>query len=271
MPTHQNLVNVAILASVEAGKAIMKIYESNFKVEFKEDNSPLTIADENANQIIVSYLEKTGIPIITEENKQLPFSERSSWSECWIVDPLDGTKEFIKRNGEFTVNIAKVNNGKPEFGVIYVPVTKTLYVGLVEDKKSYKSEIDIENFNLSEILSLENEIKPSVNNKTVRIVGSRSHLNETTKNYISNLSKIHKTEMISIGSSLKFCLVAEGKADIYPRFAPTMEWDTAAGQAICEAVGINVLDVSTNNPMRYNKENLLNNHFLVIKNEYLTT
>lgn len=256
-----------ITAAVKAGEAILEIYKTDFNVEIKSDNSPLTVADKKANNIITSYLQKTGIPIISEESKQLPYSERKKWKQCWIVDPLDGTKEFVKRNGEFTVNVALTENGKPQMGVIYVPVTKILYVGLVQKGKSYKFEVNTENFKLSNILSTSNEIKPSLQNDIVRIVGSRSHLNEETINYISNLSDNNKAEMVSIGSSLKFCLVAEGKADLYPRFAPTMEWDTAAGQAICEAVGVSVIDYTTNKPMCYNKENLLNNHFLVVKND----
>ncbi|WP_081210016.1 3'(2'),5'-bisphosphate nucleotidase CysQ [Salegentibacter sediminis] len=255
----------AVKAAVEGGIRIMEIYENeDFQVESKSDDSPLTLADNEANDIINSFLVPTGIPIISEENKQLEFSERKDWQECWIVDPLDGTKEFIKRNGEFTVNIALIRNNVPVFGVIYVPAKKDLYIGDVENQKSFKTSLvaeenlDVENLALT-------EIAPSETKTEIRVVGSRSHMNQDTLEYIENLkSKYNKeVEIVSKGSSLKFCLVAEGKADVYPRFAPTMEWDTAAGQAICNAVGLSVIDRQTAEPMKYNRENLLNNYFLV--------
>jgi 3'(2'), 5'-bisphosphate nucleotidase len=181
-----------------------------------------------------------------------------------MVDPLDGTKEFIKRNGEFTVNIALIKNGNPLLGVIYVPVSKTLYYTLEDASKSYKIELVNEKVSLDFIFKHSIEIKPShKKSELIRIVGSRSHLNEATKKFISKIEKKMKTEIVSKGSSLKFCLVAEGTADVYPRFAPTMEWDTAAGQAICQAVGVKVIDNKTQLPLRYNKENLLNSNFLV--------
>lgn len=243
----------------------MEIYENeDFHVESKSDDSPLTIADNQANDIINSFLVPTDISIISEENNPLDFSERKDWQECWIVDPLDGTKEFIKRNGEFTVNIALIRNNVPIFGVIYVPAKKDLYIGDVEKGKSFKTTLDseenlnLENLNLSEISPAEGDAK-------IRVVGSRSHMNQNTLDYIEDLiNKYDKEiEIVSKGSSLKFCLVAEGKADVYPRFAPTMEWDTAAGQALCNAVGLPVIDKQTGEPMKYNRENLLNNHFLV--------
>ena len=260
----KELLNVAIIASIEAGLAIMEVYANKIDVEIKDDKSPLTLADKNANDVINKYLVKTDIPIISEENKQLDYSKRKDWKQCWIVDPLDGTKEFIKRNGEFTVNIAFIENGVPKLGVIYVPVSKTLYYTSGDATKSFKIDLENENVSLESILKNSKEINPTLTNeKFVRIVGSRSHLNEDTKNFISEIEKDKETEIVSKGSSLKFCLVAEGKADIYPRFAPTMEWDTAAGQAICQAAGVKVIDDNTNLPLRYNKENLLNPYFLV--------
>lgn len=258
---------IAIKAAVEAGRKIIEIYESdNFEIEIKDDESPLTIADRKANEIIVSQLSSTNFPIISEELKQLPYEERKNWEKCWIVDPLDGTKEFLKKNGEFTVNIALVENQKPIFGVIYVPVSREVYFGTVESNKSYK--VQLRDFNNIDVdLEQAQEIFP--NNKTgeIRVVGSRSHMNDDTKIYIENLQqeKNVSVKIVSKGSSLKFCLVAEGLADVYPRFAPTMEWDTAAGQAICKAVGLNVLDQKTGKELVYNRENLLNNYFLVTK------
>jgi 3'(2'), 5'-bisphosphate nucleotidase len=222
------------------------------------------LADKNANKIINKYLVKSKIPIISEENKILSYEERKNWKQCWIVDPLDGTKEFIKRNGEFTVNIALIKNNKPIIGVIYVPVSKTLYFTSDNSSKSYKALLKTNTIIIDEIFNNAVEIFPTQkNNNILRIVGSRSHLNDTTKNYISKIEKKNKIKIVSKGSSLKFCLVAEGGAEIYPRFAPTMEWDTAAGQAICQAVGVKVIDVTTNEPLKYNKQNLLNPHFLV--------
>jgi len=261
-------LKIAIKAAVHGGDEIMKIYQlEDLGVEYKEDDSPLTLADKKCNDIIISYLENTEFPIISEEIKQLDFSERKNWETCWIVDPLDGTKEFVKRNGEFTVNIALVKNGKPLLGVIYVPVTKELYFADVSKKITLKSILSKHKVDMDSLLDSSTEIKPTISNKKlVRVVGSRSHMSEATENFVESLKKdFDEVEIVSKGSSLKFCLVAEGKADVYPRFAPTMEWDTAAGQAICEAVGLKVISNETNESLLYNKENLLNPWFLVSK------
>jgi 3'(2'), 5'-bisphosphate nucleotidase len=259
-------LTIAINAAIEAGKAILDIYSTDFNIEIKGDASPLTQADKNANDVINTYLIKTNFPIISEENKQLEYALRKDWKTCWIVDPLDGTKEFIKRNGEFTVNIALVTNGNPILGVIYVPVTKTLYFTASDALTSYKIILENEDVSVASIFIHAAEIKPTVKDVSViKIVGSRSHLNEDTKKFISEIEKENKVEIVSKGSSLKFCLVAEGEAQIYPRYAPTMEWDTAAGQAICQAVGVKVIDQNTNKPLKYNKPNLLNSYFVVKK------
>lgn len=255
----------AIKASIEAGEAIMKIYEKDFDVAYKEDASPLTEADKAANDVIMRYLSSTGIPVISEENKQLPYEERKNWSSCWIVDPLDGTKEFIKKNGEFTVNIALITDGIPQFGVIYVPAVKTVYYGDVSSGKSFRSQLSSTSATIEEVFQNAVEIKPMEDKGTMRVVGSRSHMSADTQDFVDSLKKTtsKEIEIVSKGSSLKFCLVAEGKADVYPRFAPTMEWDTAAGQAICKAVGLSVINHHTGKEMDYNKENLLNPYFLV--------
>ena len=260
----QNL-RIAIQASIEAGNEIMKVYNSDFNFELKSDDSPLTLADKNANDVINSYLIKTDIPIISEENAQTDYEIRKKWNSCWIVDPLDGTKEFIKRNGEFTVNIALVENGKPLLGVIYVPVSKEIYFADVIKKEAFYLKLSSVKHPLETIVKKSKKIEnKEVNQEQVRIVGSRSHMNQDTLDFVENLKTDHtKVEIVSKGSSLKFCLVAEGKANIYPRFAPTMEWDTAAGQAICEALGIKVISKKTNESLLYNKENLLNPWFLV--------
>jgi 3'(2'), 5'-bisphosphate nucleotidase len=259
-----DLLNNAIKASLRAGEVIMEVYMSNdFDVEIKNDNSPLTRADKNANDEIVSIIEPLGIPIISEENKQIEYTTRKHWKRCWIVDPVDGTKEFIKRNGEFTVNIALVEDGTPIMGVIYVPVSKTLYFTKNNCEKAYKAVLNSHNESIEDVYDKAFVIKAKPNKSLARIVGSRSHLNDETKAFISEIEKNEKVEIVSKGSSLKFCLVAEGEADIYPRYAPTMEWDTAAGQAICMAAGVSVNALPANTPLLYNKENLLNPWFLV--------
>jgi len=260
--TMKTLLTVAIQAALKAGAEILKVYDTNFAVEHKDDNSPLTLADKNANEVINSFLKPTQIPIISEENKQLDYSERKGWHRCWIVDPLDGTKEFIKRNGEFTVNIALVQNGDPVLGVIYVPVSKELYFTTSDGNTSKKITVSSEEDSVDGLFRNAKEIRPRETPSVVTLVGSRSHLNEDTKNFIAEIEKQTQVAIVSKGSSLKFCLVAEGLADIYPRYAPTMEWDTAAGHAICKAVGVSVIDQGKGEPMKYNKPNLLNNYFV---------
>lgn len=243
--------------AIKAGKAILEVYDTKFTVDYKEDHSPLTLADRRSNEIIAEGLQKiSAYPILSEETKQAPYSERKNWKTLWIVDPLDGTKEFIKHNGEFTVNIALVDEGKPVFGVIYVPVKEQLYYAikgrgtfLIENGKTVK---------LPNAKRKENELI---------IVASRSHLSPETENYIEQSKIQHPTSNISFlssGSSIKFCLVAEGKADVYPRFAPTMEWDTAAGHIIAEETSKKVLKYPEMIPLKYNKEDLLNPWFVVV-------
>lgn len=256
------LLEIAIKAAVTAGSEIMDIYSNDFQISLKSDYSPLTEADEKANEVINAILKDTGIPLISEENKQVNFEDRKNFDSCWMIDPLDGTKEFIKRNGEFTVNIALIKNNRPVLGVIYVPVTQTLYYAVVADNKGYKVQLE------NHVFSKEAEVqflipRLAVENSSI-VVASRSHLSTETESYITNLEQSgKKVDLISAGSSLKFCLLAEGKANIYPRFAPTMEWDTAAGHAICNAVGLKVMQVNLNKELEYNKENLLNPFFIV--------
>lgn len=261
------LLETAIEAAVEAGAEIMKIYAESFKVALKDDNSPLTIADENANTVINAHLLKTNIPIISEENKQTDYVTRKTWDTCWMVDPLDGTKEFIKRNGEFTVNIALIKNNKPVLGVIYVPVEKMLYYALVSEKKAYKLVLKGHRYPAENMAASQEELIPlKADSAEIKVVASRSHLNEETAEFMVHLEKQGKqVKTVSVGSSLKFCLVAEGKATIYPRFAPTMEWDTAAGHAICNAVGLKVMQATADKELQYNKEQLLNPYFIVKK------
>jgi len=257
---------LAIEASIEAGNVIMEVYDSaDFETEFKKDDSPLTRADLESNKVIMSYLTKTDIPIISEEKKNLDYRERKNWEICWMVDPLDGTKEFIKRNGEFTVNIALIKNETPILGVIYVPVTQELYYANVEEGKSYKIVVDNTKELPGNLFDQENQLAHAEKSGSkIKVVGSRSHMNDQTEQFIEELkSEGKEVEIVSKGSSLKFCIVAEGKADIYPRVAPTMEWDTAAGHAICTAMALEVTNWETGKPLTYNKENLLNPFFLV--------
>ncbi|MCF6242671.1 MAG: 3'(2'),5'-bisphosphate nucleotidase CysQ [Bacteroidales bacterium] len=260
------LLNTAILASILAGDEILNVYNSKeFNVEFKDDKSPLTQADKNAHNEIVRHLNKTGIPVLSEEGKHLSFSERKKWEYLWIVDPLDGTKEFIKKNGEFTVNIALVKNGKTLMGVIYAPVLKSLYYNKLQEG-AYLVDFDFTGRKPEQIFEYIEKQKIKIPLKTRReysVVASRSHLSDETKTFIEKLKEKHKKiEITSIGSSLKLCLLAVGQADIYPRFAPTMEWDIAAGHAILKAAGGNVLNNDTGQELQYNKENLLNPWFI---------
>jgi len=260
----QKKLSIAIKASLEAGKRIMEIYENeHFEVDFKGDDSPLTKADLASHEIIMSYLQDTGIPVLSEEGKDIPYEDRKSWSQLWIVDPIDGTKEFIKKNGEFTVNIALVKNQIPILGVIYVPALKELYFA-DKDNGSYKLNDIFEFTSLEAITSKANKLPFNIKSEAYTVVASKSHLTPETEEYIASLEKEHgKVETISKGSSLKLCMVAEGVAQQYPRFAPTMEWDTAAGQAICTFAGKTVMDYTTKKEMLYNRGNLLNNWFLV--------
>ncbi len=254
----------AITAALEASKAILEIYHSGaFDIEIKGDNSPLTRADTASHNVIMSYLEPTDIPVLSEEGRDITYQERKDWKQLWIVDPIDGTKEFIKRNGEFTVNIALIENNRPLMGVIFVPVTGELYFSSKEIG-AFKVKVDPDNFDVETLIAKANKLPLQREDNTFTIVASRSHMSTETEGYIEKMRDIHgEVKLISKGSSLKLCMVAQGTANCYPRFAPTMEWDTAAGQAICEHAGFEVLDWETKTNMLYNREELLNNWFLV--------
>ncbi|WP_078414638.1 3'(2'),5'-bisphosphate nucleotidase CysQ [Priestia abyssalis] len=258
-----------IAVSMKAGEQIMEVYNSEFAVENKEDQSPLTLADKKSHEVIASELNRLfpDIPVLSEEGQHLPYEERKDWEYLWVVDPLDGTKEFVKRNGEFTVNIALVHNGYPVLGVIYAPVLHTLYFAK-EGTGSFKME-GIETINFqdeAELISKAEKLSSLKLNEKIAAVASRSHMSPETEEYIDEIKKKYGDVTItSAGSSLKLCLVAEGKADVYPRFAPTMEWDTAAGQAIVEQAGGKVIQTDSKERLSYNKENLLNPWFIVKK------
>lgn len=278
-----NYILKAIDAALAGGKAILEVYRdpaSDFQIERKADNSPLTLADRRAHETIMTYLQDTPYPVLSEEGKHLPYEERARWHALWIVDPLDGTKEFIKRNGEFTVNIALVEEGSPVFGVIYVPVKETLYWGEVASG-AYKLEgiTERDGRSLEEMTKSALKLPCPKEKDAFVVVASRSHLSAETETYIDEKRKIYpKVELVSVGSSVKICWVGEGIADEYPRFAPTMEWDTAAGHAIAKAAGAEVYRVNPDGagtqpgesgkaePLVYNKPDLLNPWFIVKRN-----
>lgn len=245
--------------SKEAGAAILEVYQRGGDIEVanKEDDSPLTEADLAAHKIIVTELNKLSpaIPILSEESADISWDERQTWTRYWLVDPLDGTKEFIKRNGEFTVNIALIDKHIPVLGVVYVPVKNILYSGAI-GQGAWKEEAGVE----SAI-----NVSATTAGEPVKIVASRSHRGNELDAWLKNVEQsFSDVELLSMGSSLKICLVAEGKADIYPRLALTSEWDTAAAQAVLEAAG-GILKDSEFNTYRYNqKENILNPYFFAI-------
>lgn len=243
----------------QAGKAILSVYDNCVNVEYKADRSPVTAADRLSHDRISAYLkEHSSFPILSEEGRDIPYEERRHWDMFWLVDPLDGTKEFISRNGEFTVNVALIRAGAPVLGAIYVPA-KDIFYYAEKDMGSFK----IENRN-KKTLPLNRKQQPGLT-----VVGSRSHITpeftEFTKKLETGRGEVH---FVSAGSSLKFCLVAEGTADIYPRLGPTMEWDTAAGQVIMEEAGGRVVEAKSGRPLKYNKPDLKNPNFIAIGRSY---
>lgn len=267
----KQFISTAITAALEAGRDILAIYNDpaqDFGIERKADNSPLTLADKASHRRIMQHLEPLGIPVLSEEGRHQPYEERKNWDALWIVDPLDGTKEFIKKNGEFTVNIALLHGGVLRLGVIYVPVSGDLYFSC-EGMGARKLNVPCaETFPaIEKILTEASPLPLRRRDEAVDgfvVVASRSHMNFETEAFIEDVRRRHAdVRLVSSGSSIKMCLVAEGEADVYPRFAPTMEWDTAAGQAIVEAAGFAVQNMETGRSLLYNKENLLNPWFLV--------
>ncbi len=259
----KNIVDEVVALCRRAGEAILEIYtRSDLGVEVKADESPLTAADLAAHHILVGGLEGLleGVPILSEEAVAPSFSERSQWQRYWIIDPLDGTKEFIKRSGEFTVNVALVDNHIPVLGVVHVPVSGVTYTGL-KDVGAYK----IEGEESEKSIAVRSMSGRGGADKPVTVVASRSHGADAVDDLLTRLAKdLGHTDTCNMGSSLKLCLVAEGCADIYPRLAPTMEWDTAAAQAVVEAAGGQVLNADLE-LLRYNeKDELLNPYFYVL-------
>ena len=262
--------------AVAAGREILNIYESGFLVEEKADGSPLTEADRRAHEIIQAALSATGLPLLSEEGRDIDYDRRKHWRRFWMVDPLDGTKEFVHRRGEFTVNIALIEEGRPVMGAVYLPTTATLYVAArgfgawrLEKQQGLLLENAPEGPGLQKAwsrIAAESRRLPLAggDERPFTIIGSRSHGTEAVTAYVRDREKEHgRVDFISAGSSLKFCRVAEGAADVYPRFGPTMEWDTAAGQAVAEAAGAEVIEADSGRPLVYNKPDLKNPWFVV--------
>jgi len=261
------VVNIAL----KAGIAVMEIYGKDFTVEYKDDKSPLTEADKTAHKIIVDGLSKiSSFPTLSEEGKNIPYEERKKWQYYWLIDPIDGTKEFIKKSDEFTINIALIHKDTPVLGVVLAPAINELYYAkkgegafkvMLDDECLIMDEKDLQK---AQKLPLNNSTS-STENSTLTIVASKSHLNKETQEFIDNLtSKAENSTFISKGSSLKLLMVAEGSADVYPRLAPTMEWDTAAADAVVREAGKMTYEYNKNLvPLKYNKEDLLNPWFVV--------
>jgi len=245
----QDIITIA----KEAGNAIMQVYNQDFEVEYKQDSSPLTLADKEANNIIEYGLNKLSVnfPILSEEGKEIPYEDRKHWEYFWLVDPLDGTKEFVKKNGEFTVNIALIYKDVPVLGVVYAPALDVCYWAK-QDEGAFKDEKKL-------------PFKAADQRNTYKIVASRSHMSDETQAFIDAIDADKEKELISIGSSLKICLVAEGEADIYPRLGPTMEWDTGAAHAVVNESGKSLEKYMNGKYSKheYNKEDLLNQWFIV--------
>lgn len=256
------LLHKAIEAAVLGGKEIMSIYNSNdFHIEYKKDDSPVTIADKLSSKKIVSTLKETNIPVVSEEENIPTFTEREKWEKLWIVDPLDGTKEFIKKNGEFCVNIGLVINKKPVLGVLYIPVTNELFYG-GENFGSFKIE-NITEFS-EDVFNQSITLPHSNNEDKIVVTASRSHTDRESIAFFNNLKKeTGDVEFVEVGSAIKFCRIAEGLVDLYPRFNPCMEWDTAAGHALVQGIGKDVYSTSENKPLVYNKEDLYSPYFIV--------
>lgn len=267
---HDILPELVRLAS-DAGEEILKVYEREFSVQYKDDKSPLTEADNRSNNLIVKGLRSLtrDMPILSEEEADIQYSARKNWDMFWLVDPLDGTKEFIKRNGEFTVNIALVEKTMPVFGLIYIPVQGLMYLGGPWLEATYRLRVrDIQSYSVDDLLNDKTRVFSRDRSSTngIVVVGSRSHGSEKLQGFIESLGKrYHNVEFVSAGSALKFCLIAEGGADIYPRFGPTMEWDTAAGHAIVSVMGARLLRIDTLEELQYNKISLRNPDFIVIR------
>jgi 3'(2'), 5'-bisphosphate nucleotidase len=279
----------ALVAAKRAGDEILEVYQGKIEVTYKEDDSPLTLADERAHRTIVKSLPSIStnhIPILSEEGKDIPFEKRAEWEYLWLVDPLDGTKEFVKRRDEFTVNIALIAKGSPVVGVVFLPAVGSLYFGAAGlgaykvDKVNSVSQFldnvgnaEVDTLQLGALVDRAAKLPlPQARgrrSKEINLVGSRSNGIEALSDFVEKMKEDYDTVgFVPAGSALKFCLVAEGKADLYPRFGPTMEWDTAAGHCVVEQSGGAVLRMGDKTPLDYNKRDLLNPHFICLGRDF---
>ncbi|MDX9787751.1 MAG: 3'(2'),5'-bisphosphate nucleotidase CysQ [Desulfobacterales bacterium] len=272
----EHLLLRALIAAIRAGKATLEVYRTDFSVAHKSDDSPLTLADQRSHEIITDLLSPLRIPILSEEGRNIPFEERKTWEKFWLIDPLDGTKEFVKKNDEFTVNIALIENQVPVMGIICVPVLGITYFAetdigafMLEDpvmtERIAFADMGHNGIRLMDVLAASARLPlPQSTTAPYTIVGSRSHSTPELEAFVDKKRREYdQVTFIPAGSSLKFCRIAEGRAAIYPRLGPTMEWDTAAGQAIAACAGARVVRHDTGTPLVYNKENLLNPWFIV--------
>ena len=259
------LIDKAIEAAILAGIKIREIYSlSDFSVQIKADHTPVTIADQLAHDQIIEILEETALPVLSEEGVHLDYSERKKWESFWLVDPLDGTKEFIKRNGEFTVNIALIVKNTATAGVIYSPISGDLYVA-ISSSGAFRLENPLAGCTFQQLQEKGTKLASGEKPEIFTVVTSRSHQNSETLELIGEFESKHgAVQIINRGSSLKLCMIAEGTANIYPKIGKTMEWDTAAGHAILKAVGKNIFHIDLETELTYNKENLQNPNFIAV-------
>lgn len=262
---NNQLIDKAIVAAIKAGEKIREVYTySDFSIQLKADKTPVTLADQLAHEQILAILAETNLPVLSEEGFHLNYSERKKWDKFWLVDPLDGTKEFIKKNGEFTVNIALIEKNTTIAGVVYLPVGDELFVGVI-GLGSFKLTNPSAGCNLNSIREEGKMLQKSDKPAVYTILTSRSHQNPETIDYIEQIKIEHPdATILPMGSSLKLCRIAEGKASVYPKIGKTMEWDTAAGHAVLKAVGKNIFEVDMKTELAYNKENLQNPNFIAI-------
>lgn len=256
----------------EATDEVLSVYNSQeFGIVEKDDKTPLTLADKLSHECITKGLKDLipELPILSEEGKEIPYEERSKWQYFWLIDPLDGTKEFIKKNGEFTINIALVKGNKPLFGIVSVPVRKEIFFafeGIGAYKINYRNKTFVNN---EELLREAQRLPLDGDRDYIAVVGSRSHRDENTEKYIESLKKLGNIQVISLGSSYKICYLAEGSADIYPRFGRTMEWDISAGQIILEEAGGTIVNAENSKPLEYNKKSLENPPFIAKSKRFI--
>ena len=251
MESHTQL---ALQAAIEASKKIMSVRKGDYTIELKADESPVTDADEAAHSVIKQHLVETPFPVLSEEGRKAPFETRKDWEKLWIVDPLDGTRAFIHGRNEFTVNIALVEKGVPILGIIALPVDQKIYWAS-RGNGAYRADF-------SQLESPTN-LPDEKGEHPYRVTVSRSHLDKRTQAYVDDLRNDHPDlKLVKSASALKFCILADGLADCYPRFSPCMEWDTAAGQVLLTETGKELIDLATGKPMVYNRKNLKNGPFL---------